>query len=308
MSETKTYDVIIAGLGPAGESAAIYTARKNLSTLIVTYDSGGQLTKTFDVENYLGTPYSTGIDMAITFEEHVRKYPNVEIEMMHEVVRIEDHGEFKKLVTAEGREFCGRVAIIATGAKPKTVGMAREEEFSGKGLTYCTTCDGPLYRNKVVTIIGGGTSGVEAALEMVKIASRVNLIVRSELRGEPILMDRLREVEVQVYENHIPTEVLGGDYATGLRIRHKTSGETTDVETDGVFVEIGRSPNAAIFDGQLVLNEGGEIVINPYNETSMPGVFAAGDVTDVKYKQIVIAAGEGAKAALRAAEYLIKQG
>ncbi|ADU66368.1 FAD-dependent oxidoreductase [Desulfurispirillum indicum] len=308
MSGEKVYDVIIAGLGPAGESAAIYTARKNLSTLIVAYDSGGQLTKTFDVENYLGIPYSTGWEMAMKFEEHVRKYSNVEIELMQEVVAIEDHGTTKKFITAEGREFQGRSAIIATGAKPKTVGVKNEEKFNGKGLTYCTTCDGPLYRNKIVTIIGGGTSGVEAALEMVKIASKVQLIVRSQLRAEPILMDRLKEVSVDIYENTIPVEILGDEYVTGLRIRDRNSSVEQELTTDGIFVEIGRAPNADGLKNLLQTNDNGEIVISTYNETNIPGVFAAGDVTDVKFKQVIIAAGEGAKAAMKVSEYLIKQG
>lgn len=308
MSTEPIYDVIIAGLGPAAESAAIYTARKNLSTLIVAYDSGGQLTKTFEVENYLGYPFSTGWEMAMKFEEHVRKYPNVHIELMQEVIAIEDHGKIKKFLTADGKEFQGRTAIIATGAKPKTMGVDSEADFNGKGLTYCTTCDGPLYRNKEVTIVGGGTAGVEAALEMVKIATRVNLIVRSQLRAEPILLDRLHEVDVNIYENSIPLQILGQDFVTGIRIRNRISDEEQELSTDGVFVEIGRAPNSELARGVLDINESNEITINEVNETSVPGLFAAGDVSSVKFKQVVIAAGEGAKAAMQASEYLLKQG
>lgn len=309
MSATeKIYDVIIAGLGPAGASAAIYTARKNLSTLIVAYDSGGQLTKTFDVENYLGIIHSTGWEMAMLFEEHVRKYA-VDIELGAAVEKIEDHGDTKTFVTTDGKRYTGKAAIIATGAKPKKINVAGEDEYNGKGLTYCTTCDGPLYRKKVVTIIGGGTSGVEAALEMAKIASEVNLIVRSQLRGEPILMDRLAELPVNVYDNYIPDEIIGdGQYLTAIRIKEKNSGVTKEIATDGVFVEIGRSPNFALVDNLLEINEMGEIIVNSLNETNVAGIFAAGDVTNVKYKQIGIAVGEGSKAALRLTEYLTRRG
>jgi alkyl hydroperoxide reductase subunit F len=295
------YDLIIIGAGPAGITAAVYAARKKMSVIVITGDIGGQAAWSGDIENYTGYQFITGPDLVGKFEEHMRKY-GIETKEGEEVVEIKKEDETVAVRTTKGA-YAAKTAIIASGKKSRQLGVPGEKEFKNRGLTYCATCDGPLFAGKDVAVIGGGNSALDATLQLVKIARRVYLITNAPgFTGDPIMLEKVRaSAAVTAMVNTQIKEVIGDKMVTGIRI--KKDGTEPALSVQGVFVEIGLIPNAAFAQG-IDRNKGGEIKINCRNETSVPGIFAAGDVTDVPEKQIIIAAGEGAKAALMAFRYL----
>lgn len=298
------YDLIIVGAGPAGITAAVYAARKGMKLLIITGDVGGQTALTADIENYIGYQFITGPELAAKFEEHIKKY-EINIVENEKVTEINLKGKVVK-VTTEKASYDSRTAIIATGARWRELGVPGEKKYKNKGLTYCATCDGPLFAGKDVAIIGSGNSGLQAAIQMERIAKRVYLIERgSDVTGDSIIREKIAGKEkVTLLTNTKVKAILGEKMVTGIQIN--SSGEERPLSVQGVFVEIGLVPNSG-FKSELDKNTRNEIKISPENETSIPGVFAAGDVTDVSEKQIIIAAGEGAKAALSAFRYLARQ-
>ncbi|MFH1847525.1 MAG: FAD-dependent oxidoreductase [Candidatus Omnitrophota bacterium] len=300
----KFYDVIIIGAGPAGITAGVYAARKRMDCLIITIDIGGQTTWSGDVENYTGYQFVTGPELAAKFEEHLKNY-KLELKENEPVIEMYKHGDIVVVKTAKG-EYKAKTAIISSGKKSKELGVAGEEKFKNRGLTYCATCDGPLFAGKDVAIIGGGNSSLDAALQLVKIAKKIYIInVTGELGGDAIMRDKvISDEKVEVFNNSQVTEVFGSKFVEGIKI--KTASEEKQVKASGIFVEIGLEPNSS-FAKELDKNEKQEIIINCQTETNIEGVFAAGDVTNVIEKQIVIAAGEGAKAALRAFGYLARK-
>jgi alkyl hydroperoxide reductase subunit F len=303
----KVYDVVVVGAGPAGLSAAIYARRKNLSTLIVSADIGGQLGTTYEVANYPGIRMITGPDLVAQFNEHADEY-DIEKLIGEKVVALELDGREKILRTASGREIRGKSVIIATGAEKRKLGIPGEKALAGRGVVYCSTCDGPLFRNLNVAIIGGGNSGLEAALEMAGVAKRVYLISAGELTGDAILQDKTRaDSRIEVLTTHQPVSIEGEDRVTGLTIRNLASGSTRQLAVEGVFVEIGLSPNTGFALDLVDANPRGELRVGARGHTGATGIFAAGDATDDQSKQIVIAAGSGASAALGAFEYLVGQ-
>ena len=295
------YDLIIIGAGPAGITASVYAARKRMNFLIISKDIGGQTVWSGDIENYTGQQFITGPELALKFEEHMRMYHiNVkENEAVSGFTKIE---ETIKLETAKG-SYQARTLIIASGKRSKELNVPGEAQFKNKGLTYCATCDGPLFANKDVAVIGGGNSALDAVLQLVHIAKRVHLVNNTPfLGGDPIMRDKVtRHEKVTVYNKAQVIEVRGDTFVNGLRFLHDDKEET--IPLSGIFVEIGLIPNSE-FARVLEKNPLGEIKVDQYNRTNIPGVFAAGDVTDVPEKQIIIAAGEGAKAALSAFRYL----
>jgi NADH-dependent peroxiredoxin subunit F len=299
-----TYDLIIVGAGPAGMTAAVYAARKKLKTLLVSVDIGGQTNWTNDIENYMGYQLIEGPELIDKFESQVRKFPiDVKTEMgIKSVNRIEAGFE---LQTASGETFQGKTAIIASGKRPRPLNVPGEERLRGRGVTYCSTCDGPLFEGMNVAVIGGGNSALEAVLDMVKVAARVYMVSLTPLTGDQILMDRVRgSSTVTIFTEHETREVLGDTGVSAVRIRDLKGGEERTLDVRGVFVEIGLMPNSDFAKDLVTLNQAGEIVVSCAGETGVPGLFAAGDVTNVPEKQIVVAAGEGAKAALQAYRYL----
>ena len=298
------YDLIIVGAGPAGITAAVYAARKGMKLLIITGDVGGQTALTADIENYIGYQFITGPELAAKFEEHIKKY-EINIVENEKVTEINLKGKVVK-VTTEKASYDSRTAIIATGARWRELGVPGEKKYKNKGLTYCATCDGPLFAGKDVAIIGSGNSGLQAAIQMERIAKRVYLIERgSDVTGDSIIREKIAGKEkVTLLTNTKVKAILGEKMVTGIQIN--SSGEERPLSVQGVFVEIGLVPNSG-FKSELDKNTRNEIKISPENETSIPGVFAAGDVTDVSEKQIITAAGEGAKAALSAFRYLARQ-
>ena len=304
---TRVYDVIVIGAGPAGLSAAIYAARKNLSTLIISSDIGGQLGTTYEVANYPGFQMITGPELVAKFNEHADEY-GIEKMVGEKVVGLRLEDRCKVVQTASGREIHGKTLILATGAKKRTLNIPGEKELAGKGVVYCSTCDGPLFREMKVAIVGGGNSGLEAAIEMAGVADKVYLVSMDDLNGDEILQDKVTaDPRVEVLTHHRPTAVKGDDRVSGLSVENLATGAARQLEVEGVFIEIGLYPNTDFALDLLDANHRGEIEVDSKGATGTRGIFAAGDVTDDQSKQIVIAAGSGASAALGAFEYIVSQ-
>lgn len=297
------YDLIIIGAGPAGITASVYAARKMMNFLVVSKDVGGQTAWSGDIENYTGYQFITGPELTAKFQEHMRKY-SVELKEGEEVIELSRKGDMVQVKTDKGR-YEAKTAIVASGKRSRELGVPGEKEFKGRGLSYCATCDGPLFANKDVAVIGGGNAGLEAAIQLMKIAKHVYIIdIATELSGDPILQKQLgHNDKVSILNNTRVVAVFGDKLVSGVKI--KTKDEEKTLPAGGVFVEIGLIPNSG-FAKELAKNSQGEIKVDSYNRTNLPGVFAAGDVTDTPQKQIIIAAGEGAKAALSAFIYLVK--
>ena len=295
------YDLIVIGAGPAGITAAVYAARKKMNFIVITGDIGGQAAWSGDVENYTGYQFVTGPELAAKFEEHMRAYGITVKEQEEARELIRDKTVIR--VRTERGEYEARAVIIASGKVSKELGVPGEKEFKNKGLTYCATCDGPLFSGKSVAIIGGGNSALDAALQLVKIAKKVYVINNMpKLGGDHVMREKIESnPAVQVLNGAAVLAITGENMVAGIKVKRLDKEEMIPVE--GIFVEIGLIPNSK-FAGIIDKNKLGEIKINSNNETNVPGVFAAGDVTDVPEKQIIIAAGEGSKAALGAFKYI----
>jgi thioredoxin-disulfide reductase len=295
------YDLIIIGAGPAGITAAVYAARKRLSILVITGNIGGQTAWSGDIENYTGYQFISGPDLAAKFEEHMRQY-NIALKENESATAIKKNGDVIMVTTNMG-SYESRSLIIASGKRTRDLNIPGEREYKNKGLTYCATCDGPLFSEKYVAVIGGGNSALDAALQLVNIASKVYIINNvSSLGGDAIMREKLESnSKVVIFNNSQVKAVLGEKFVKSIKIL--SPGGEIELPAQGVFVEIGLMPNSE-FAQDLEKNKAGEIKVSSCNETSIPGIFAAGDVTDVPEKQIIIAAGEGAKAALNVFRYL----
>lgn len=296
-------DVCIVGAGPAGMTAAVYAARKMLSVAVVTKDIGGQVSWTQGIENYMGFQFITGKELVAKFEEQVRQFPVTVV--TDEVVGMQVKGKDFVLTTKGGRAIESRCVVVASGKKPRPLGVPNENRLIGRGVSYCATCDGPFFKGKDVAIIGGGNSAVQAAVEMSRIAKKVYIVSRSPWRADGMVADAAASItNIESRTRYAVEDILGDDRVEGLRIREMTTKEVTDLKVQGVFLEIGLEPNTGFARGMLALNGFGEVMVDCEGRTNVKGVFAAGDATQVRDKQIVVAAGEGAKAALSAYEYL----
>ena len=301
---TDIYDVIIAGAGPAGMTAALYCARKNLKVIIISEDIGGQALESWNIENYMGYRMITGDELMSKFEEQLRQN-QIQIELDQVTSLLPAPGGYS-VKTTSGHQFKGKTIILAQGKRQRRLGIAREEEFTGRGVSVCATCDGPLFKERVVAIVGGGNSALQTAIEMSAIAKTVHLIVRSKIRADPVYADQIgKHANIIIHTGSEVAELRGSDRLNGIMLRDKASGKTEDLVVDGLFTEIGWVPNTGFLEGLVNLNYQKEIEIDINCKTNAPGVFAAGDVTAVVGKQIIIAAGEGAKAALSAFDYLM---
>lgn len=295
------YDLIIIGAGPAGITASIYAARKRMSFSVITKDIGGQAALSGDIENYTGYQFITGPELTAKFEEHMRKF-NITLKENEEVLELKKIDNNILVKTNKGN-YEAKTTIITSGKRSKEIDVPGEKEFKNKGLTYCATCDGPLFSGKDVAIIGGGNSCLDAALQLTRIARHAYIInITSGLGGDAVMREKIKTSKnVTILNNTHVTAILGDKFVTGIRI--KREGKEEQLAVQGIFVEIGLLPNSD-FVKDVEKNQFGEIKVNCHNETNIPGVFAAGDVTDVPEKQIIIAAGEGSKAALSAFRYL----
>lgn len=295
------YDLIIIGAGPAGITAAVYAARKKMKVLVLTGDIGGQTAWSGDIENYTGYQFIAGPELTKKFEEHMRYY-GLEVREGEPVISIQKNGDII-LVKSNKGVYEARTAIIASGKRTRELNVPGEKEFKNRGVSYCATCDGPLFSGKDVAVIGGGNSALDAALQLVNIAKQVYIInITSTLSGDAIMREKVENNKiVTIFNNTQVSEIIGEKMVSAIKIKREGKEETLVVQ--GIFVEIGLLPNSE-FAPSIERNQLGEIKISNRNETDLPGIFAAGDVTDVPEKQIIIAAGEGSKAALSVFRYL----
>ena len=298
----KIYDLVIIGAGPAGITAAIYASRKRLDTLVISKDIGGQAALSGDVENYTGYQFISGPELALKFEEHLKKF-DITLKEGEAVLELGKAGNLVSVRTDKG-VYEAKSAIIASGKRSRELGCPGEKEFKNKGLTYCATCDGPLFSGKDVAVIGGGNSALDAAIQLIRIANKIYLVnIADELTGDTVMQEIVKlSPKITILNGTRVSAVLGDKMVHSIRVNSADKEELLAVK--GVFVEIGLIPNSEFVPG-VEKNDLREIKVNSYNETNVPGIFAAGDVTDVPEKQIVIAAGEGSKAALGVFKYLI---
>ena len=304
------FDVLVVGGGPAGAAAAIYAARKGIRTGVAAERFGGQVLDTMAIENFISVKETEGPKLARALEEHVREY-DVDIINLQRASQLIPAGEdgLHRVQFENGGELKAKTLILATGARWREMNVPGEQEYRGRGVAYCPHCDGPLFKGKRVAVIGGGNSGVEAAIDLAGIVAHVTLLeFGEELRADAVLQRKLNSLpNVRVLKMAQTTEVKGdGQKVTGLVYKDRNNDEMHEVELEGIFVQIGLLPNSEWLKGTLELSRFGEIIVDAKGQTSIPGVFAAGDVTTVPYKQIVIAVGEGAKASLSAFDHLIR--
>ena len=329
---TALYDVIIVGGGPAGVAAAVYCARKQLKTLLITDSFGGQSIVSADIENWIGETHISGIDLAKKLEAHVRAYPDmVEIKSPEKVVNVKSVAcrpitstsevyvgggdricDFEVITdpsTGSGQAYQGKTVIVASGARRRKLGIPGEDTFSGKGVAFCSTCDAPVFRDKKVAVIGGGNSGLEAVTDLFPYASEVYLIDGGPaLKGDPATVDEVKKNPKlkEIILNAKPKQILGETLVTGLK--YEVTGQEKLLEVGGVFVEIGSVPNSEMVKDLVQIDDHGQIMMNfQHARTSHPGVFAAGDVTNDPYKQNNISVGDGVRAALAAYSYLLNR-
>lgn len=298
------YDLVIVGGGPAGLTATVYAARKGINLLLLTQDIGGQVLWTIGIENYMGFQFVEGSELIGKFENQVKQFPvDIKTEQRAKNISIANGGFL--VDTEAGDRYQARAVIVATGKRPRMLGVPGEEKLRGRGVTYCSICDGPVFTGEKVAVIGGGNSALEAADDMAKIAEHVDLVSITPLTGDQVLIDKVKTAaNITRFLEYEVVEIEGQNRVEGITIRDLKSQEPRSLGVSGVFVEIGLVPNSELVKDIANLNQMGEIQVNCADETNVPGLFAAGDVTSVPEKQIVISAGEGAKAAIQAHRYL----
>lgn len=310
LAAKEPFDVLIVGGGPAGAASAIYTARKGLRVGIAAERFGGQVLDTMGIENFISVPYTEGPKLAAQLEGHVKEngVDIMNLQRAEKLIPAAREGGLHEVVLANGASLKAKTIILSTGARWRQMGVPGEDEYRNKGVAYCPHCDGPLFKGKRVAVIGGGNSGVEAAIDLAGIVGHVTLIeYDSQLRADAVLQRKLGSLpNVQVITSALTTRVNGADKVTGLTYKDRNTGVEHDIALEGIFVQIGLVPNTEWLKDSVALTPRGEIEIDARGETSQPGIFAAGDATTVPYKQIVIAMGAGSTAALSAFDYLIR--
>ena len=311
LSAKAPYDVLVVGGGPAGAAAAVYAARKGIRVGVAAERFGGQVNDTLAIENYISVLETDGPKFAAALEAHTRAYDVdiMNLQRADKLIPAAQEGGLTEIVLANGGSLKAKTVILSTGARWRNVNVPGEAEYKNKGVAYCPHCDGPLFKGKDVAVIGGGNSGIEAAIDLAGVVRHVTVIeFAPELKADAVLVKKLHSLpNVVVHTNAQTTEITGADgKVNGLRYKDRVSGEEHLVALEGVFVQIGLVPNTEWLKGTIELSRFGEIVVDAKGQTNVPGVLAAGDCTTVPYKQIVIAAGEGAKAALSAFDHLIR--
>jgi alkyl hydroperoxide reductase subunit F len=302
---TKEWELIILGAGPAALNAALYAARKGIDLLLLTKDIGGQVITTNEIDNYLGKAETTGAKLIYDFWDHIAKY-EVETVIGEEAVEVTDGDVGKIIKTDNGKEYASRSVIVATGAQKRHLGMKQEYVLTGKGVHYCASCDAFLYKGEPVAVVGGGNSGLEAALDLAKIGCEVDLIeLQDKLMGDEYLQERVKSnQQITVHTSTTVDQINGEDKLESVVIKNVSDDLTRELDINGLFIEIGLVANSDFVSELVETNKQKEIIINERNETGVEGIWAAGDVTDIIDKQIIISAAEGAKAALRVNQHL----
>lgn len=305
--QINTWDALIVGGGPAGLNAALYLKRKGRAVGVVTKEVGGQLHNTSEVDNYLGINHTTGKALSDTFLDHINTF-DIPVLQDAEVVGIDYDEKLFSVKLATGKQLHSKTLLFTTGGKPRQLEIPGENEYANKGVSYCTTCDAPFFKGKHVVVAGGGNSAAEAVIDLTPFASKLTVVHRSQWRADQILLDKHMTIESLTV--HLQTqikEVLGdGNHMTGLKVFDKVKNKEYMIEADGLFIEIGTIPNSSLIKHLVNTNDSGEVIVNGNQETSLQGLYAAGDVTNQPQKQIVIAVAEGAKAALAMNQYLNK--
>lgn len=307
MDKNKVYDVIIAGGGPAAMTAAVYCMRKGVAAGFVTVDIGGQVGETSGIENYLGFNYIEGSQLVEKFAGQMKQF-EIGLSEGYAVTEIKD-GREKEVVLENGDRYRAKSIILATGNRWRKLNVPGETELTGRGVAYCAICDAPLFAGKKVAVVGGGNTGIESAIDLAKIAEKVTVIqIMDRLTADKVLIDAMQQFSnMEVLLLHEVKEIQGDKTVHAVVVKDTVSGGEKSLDVQGIFISIGLMPNTDMVKGVVELNGFGEIVVDCSCKTSAPGIFAAGDVTSVPYKQIIIAAGEGAKAALSACDYILKE-
>ena len=309
MADKDPFDVLVVGGGPAGASAAIYAARKGIRTGLVAERFGGQVSDTVGIENFISVPYTEGPKLVAHLEEHVKEY-DVDVMKTQKAVAVRktDSG-LTEVELANGAVLAGKSVILATGARWREMNVPGEQEYKAKGVCFCPHCDGPLFKGKRVAVIGGGNSGIEAAIDLAGLVEHVTVLEFSDvLRADAVLVKKAEATaNIDIIKMAMTTEVIGdGERVTAIKYQDRNTGESHVIDLAGIFVQIGLVPNTEFLKGTVELTERGEIIIDGHGQTNVPGVFAAGDCTNVAYKQIIISMGAGATAALGSFDYLIR--
>lgn len=304
------YDLVIIGGGPAGVAAGVYAARKKIRSAIVAEEFGGQSLVSADVQNWIGTLSISGYDLAENLKKHLLAHKEgidiLEGEAAAEVQKLPD-GTFK-VILKNGKELTTKYIFVASGSRRRRLNVPGEDKFEGKGVVYCSICDAPLFKDKTVAVVGAGNAGLEAVVDLIPYAKKIYLIARSTPRGDAVTLEKVKShPNVEILENVVTEEVRGEDFVSGIVLKDQTSGEKKEIPLDGVFVEIGAVPNSEFVKQIVTLNERGEIVVDhKTQQSSCPGIWAAGDVSDVLYKQNNISAGDAVKAVLNVYETIVK--
>lgn len=302
-----TYDFIALGLGPAGMNGALYAKRKGLKTLLVGYDLGGQLNNTSDVDNYLGLGNIDASMMIQKFKDHITA---LEVPMLTEVkVTSIQKNDLFEIGLDNGETLRTKTLLYAFGGNPRKLGVPGEQLYASKGVSYCVTCDAPFFKKRHVIVAGGGNSALDAVIDLSRIASKVTIVHRSQFKGDQTTVDQIKALpNVNIHLETQILEIQGDITMTGVRIFDKKTQTESVIEADGIFIEIGHIPNSNLLEGLVELNDSKEIKVDRFQQTSIPGLYAAGDVTDNPNKQIIIAASEGAVAALSATSFINQKG
>lgn len=304
------YDLIVIGGGPAGVAAGVYAARKKMKTALVTDSFGGQSLVSADIQNWIGDVSLTGLELAQKLERHLKAQEDIDVTDGDLVVRIEKSEGGFRVATKQGKPLETKMVLMTLGSRRRRLGIPGEDKFEGKGVVFCSTCDAPIFKNKATAVVGGGNAGLEAVRDLLPYASKIYLMVRSDaLKGDPITQDTVQQSpKVEIIYNAETQEILGDGFVTGLKYKDKASDELKELKLDGVFVEIGSVPNSELVKNLVKLNEWGEIAVDHKTQrTSLPGIWAAGDVTDVLYKQNNVSVGDAVKAVLNIYDYLHKE-
>ncbi|HOF50619.1 MAG TPA: FAD-dependent oxidoreductase [Candidatus Colwellbacteria bacterium] len=301
------YDLIIIGGGPAGMAAGIYAGRKRLKTLLISKELGGQPLISSEIQNWVGVKSISGFDLMEAIEDHLRSEETAEILLDDPAVGVRKKEGLFEIETESGKIFETRTVLAATGSRRRKLDAPGGDVFEGKGLVYCSTCDAPLFENKEVAVVGGGNAGVEAAIDLMAYASKIHLLVRSDLsKADAVLVEKIKNSpKVEIVLNVLIDEIKGDEFVKAIKYRDKNTGATKEIPVSGVFVEIGLLPNSEIFEGLVEMNENKFIVVDhKTGATSTPGIWAAGDVSDTLYKQNNIAVGDAINAVLNINGYL----
>lgn len=299
------WDMLIIGGGPAGLNAGLYAQRKGLKVGVLTKEIGGQLHNTSTVDNYLGIPMLEGKDMSDVFLKHVEQL-DVPVHPEGKVTHFEKQGDLFFMTLENGTVLKSKTVLYATGGQPRKLNIPGEDTFANKGVSYCTTCDAPFFKGKHVIVAGGGNSAAESVIDLAAWASHITVVHRSQWRADKVILDKFASIKNLTI--HLETQLLdvkGQDLMTGVTVLDKKTGQQRHLDADGLFIEIGVIPNSGLIKDLVKVNERDEIIVDANMMTSLPGLFAAGDVTNQPFKQIVIAVADGAKAALAAQQYLI---